>query len=562
MDPDRAEASGRGSAPGASGSGQPGVGDPPVPLPRTLLDALVFDLDGVLTDTASLHLRAWRETFDAFLREHPEADDRPFSDEDYRRYVDGRPRYDGAQAFLHSRGVDLPRGQEDDPPGTRTVCGVGNRKNQRFQQLLGDEGVDPFRDALALVERARELDFRLGVITSSRNGRLVLEAADLARHFDVTLDGVDVRDLSIPGKPDPAIFLSATRRMDVDPDRTAVFEDSRAGVEAGRRGGFRLVVGVDRTANGTHRESLARAGADRVVPDLSHMAPTPDGISRRRIRPIRELPTALEHFPEIWEEIGPRPALLLDYDGVLTPIVDDPETARLPVETRAELQALAGRCTVAIVSGRDLDQLRRLVDLDGLWYAGSHGLHLMEADGTVHERAGDHLPLLDEAGEALKDLPDRIPGVTLERKRFGLAVHYRRVRERDRVPEVVARAREAARSVSRPGLELRLQEGKEVAEIRPDLDWDKGSAVGWILARSGRGDPPVYIGDDITDEDAFRVLPGSGLGIVVRGEGDDRETAARFVLLDTDRVRHFLRRVRETMDRVEDGPAPAGEVAP
>lgn len=542
-------------------------------LPRAGLDALIFDLDGVVTDTASLHRRAWKQTLDRFLRRQDGPDTHPFSPEDYRRYVDGKPRYDGVRDFLRSRNMALPPGSPDDPPGFETVCAVGNLKNRRFHELLEEEGVERFEDAVTLLDDAREKGLATAAVTASRNGRRVMEAAGLTPRFQATVDGEDAASLDLPGKPDPAIFLAAARRLGVEPDHAAVFEDSRAGVAAARKGGFARVVGVNRYPGTDHGAVLRDAGAHRVVEDLSTLSPELDGGDPEPDgedgpgpgagdRNMVELPSALDRFPEIWGRIGPRPALLLDYDGTLAPIVEDPAEAHLPVKTHEELREVARRCPVAVISGRDLDDLRDFVRLDGIFYAGSHGLHLREPDGTVHEHASDWLPLLDDAEEALAGLPDEVEGVTLERKRFGLAVHYRRVQDRDRVPGVISRVRETAESLGAGdeegggGRRLRVQEGKEVVELRPDLDWDKGSAVRSILEVAGGGDGgdpvPVYVGDDVTDEDAFRALPDPGVGVVVREVGDDRRTAAEYVVLDPEEVRHLLLRLRERLDRVRE----------
>ena len=225
--------------------------------------ALILDLDGVVTDTASLHRRAWKETFDAYLRERRGDDARAFTAEDYRRYVDGKPRYDGAASFLESRDIDLPRGEPDDPPDRETVCGLGNRKNERFRALLEEEGVEPLEGAVAWIRHARRNGYRTAVVSSSRNGRRVLKAAGVSGLFDVRVDGRDGAERGLPGKPDPAYFLAAADDLDVEPDRAAVIEDAEAGVRAGRRGGFGLVIGVAGDEDAEH--ALREAGADRVV---------------------------------------------------------------------------------------------------------------------------------------------------------------------------------------------------------------------------------------------------------------------------------------------------------
>ncbi len=497
------------------------------------IGAFICDLDGVLTDTAETHFRAWKRMFDDYLQQRNGDDAEPFTRDDYRAYVDGKPRYDGARSFLESRGIDLSRGEPDDPPGRETVCGLGNRKHQIFHRLLEEDGVERIEPAIAWARAAKQRGVPLAVVTCSRNGERVMEAAGISDLFDARVDGNVGHELELPGKPDPAYFLEAARRLGIAPEHAAVVEDARAGVEAGHDGGFGLVVGI--AADGG--AALRDAGADVVVHDLGEL-PLPGTPAGTR---IRDLPLLLERedpFRALLADDGP--ALFMDYDGTLTAIVPDPEDARLPEDTRDALARAAEVFPVAIISGRDLDVLRDFVGLDGLYYAGSHGLHIREPDGTEHERARDWLPALDRAEERLRQRVGGIPGAAVERKRFAIAVHYRNTPD-DRVGEVQKLAREVAADEDR----LERSGGKKVVELRPDLDWDKGSAVLWILelVSGDRTLHPVYVGDDVTDEDAFRALPPDGMGIVVRGEDDARHTAADFALTGPDQVRLLLERL-------------------
>lgn len=241
----------------------------PVVIASDRFDAVIFDMDGVVTDTASLHARAWKQMFDDYLRRHAAelgTDFLEFRAEDYRRYVDGRPRYDGVAAFLASRGVDLPYGQPDDPPGHDTVCGLGNRKNELFWRLLDEHGPQRYESTVRLLHALRQHHIRTAVISSSRNAAAVLEAAGVRELFDAEVDGTEAAALGLPGKPDPAVFREAARRLGTMPGRAVVVEDALAGVEAGRAGGFALVIGVDRVG---HPDELGDAGADVVVDDLA-----------------------------------------------------------------------------------------------------------------------------------------------------------------------------------------------------------------------------------------------------------------------------------------------------
>lgn len=233
--------------------------------------ALVLDMDGVVTDTAATHTAAWRELFDSYLAEHapPEADRRPFTLEDYHDHVDGRARIDGVKTFLDSRGVDLPRGRPEDPAGWATAWALANSKNDLFHSALKVEGAPAFPSTVRLVEAARAAGWRTAVVTASRNRAEVLATAGIENLFDAAVDGVDAAELDLAGKPDPATFLEAARRVHVRPDQTVVVEDARAGVTAARAGGFGLVIGVDRAGQA---EELAAAGADMVVEDLAEVA--------------------------------------------------------------------------------------------------------------------------------------------------------------------------------------------------------------------------------------------------------------------------------------------------
>lgn len=236
------------------------------------MEAVIFDLDGVVTRTAVVHREAWKQLFDEYLAARAERLGQPFKPfdrhEDYNRFIDGKPRQEGVASFLTSRGIELPRGSPDDSEETETVWGLGNRKNRYFLEALATSDPAPYRTTVELIGKLRERGVRTAVASSSRNCVPVLEAAGVRELFDVKVDGVDLAELGLPGKPDPALFLEAARRLGVDPGRAAVVEDAVSGVEAGRRGRFGLVVGVDRAAQ---HEALAAAGADLVVEDLAEV---------------------------------------------------------------------------------------------------------------------------------------------------------------------------------------------------------------------------------------------------------------------------------------------------
>ncbi|MFL9659544.1 beta-phosphoglucomutase family hydrolase [Streptomyces sp. PB17] len=232
------------------------------------IQACLFDLDGVVTRTAVVHAAAWKETFDAFLRERDGAGFRPFTDSDYDQYVDGRPRADGVRSFLASRGVELPEGTPDDPPDAQTVNGVGNRKNELLLEKIRTDGVEPYEGTLRYIDAVRAAGLATAIVSSSANTRDVLHSIDAERLFDVRIDGVVARERKLPGKPRPDTFLAAARDLGVEPSRAAVFEDALAGMDAGRSGHFGYVVGVDRVGQ---TDALYAHGADRVVKDLAEL---------------------------------------------------------------------------------------------------------------------------------------------------------------------------------------------------------------------------------------------------------------------------------------------------
>jgi alpha,alpha-trehalase len=240
------------------------------------VDAVIFDTDGVLTRTATVHAAAWKLLFDDVLR-HRAGPGRPFAEfteDDYRRYVDGMPRYDGVRRFLESRGIDLPPGSPSDPPGDDSVCALGNRKNEAFLAELETHGVEPFATTIALLGQLRAAGIATAAISASENCGPVVERAGIADLLEVRVDGLDAKALALAGKPDPAVFLEAARRLGVAPARAAVVEDALAGVEAGRRGGFALVLGVARAGD---PEEMLAAGADVVFADLGEVQVDPQG---------------------------------------------------------------------------------------------------------------------------------------------------------------------------------------------------------------------------------------------------------------------------------------------
>jgi beta-phosphoglucomutase family hydrolase len=240
------------------------------------VSACLFDLDGVLTRTATVHAAAWKAMFDGFLDDWAQQTgqpERPFSSTDYDRYVDGRPRLDGTQAFLESRGIALPEGSPSDPAGASTVHGLSNRKNELVLRRFAEGRVEVYEGSVRYVRAVRAAGLRTAVVSSSANTRQVLDAAGISDLFDVCIDGLVALERNLRGKPAPDTFLAAAEALGVGPQAAAVFEDALAGVEAARAGGFAFVVGVDRVGQAAE---LLRRGADIVVSDLSELLDEPE----------------------------------------------------------------------------------------------------------------------------------------------------------------------------------------------------------------------------------------------------------------------------------------------
>ncbi len=229
------------------------------------ITALLFDLDGVLTGTAALHRAAWKETFDPLLEN---VGQRPFTDDDYNNYVDGRPRFDGVREFLRSRDIELPEADPDAPPSYDSIQGVGNRKNERVQEIIKERGVQPYPGSVRFLEAAKAAGLKIGVVTSSANGKAVLDAGDLTKYVEARVDGVTIAEHKLKGKPAPDSFLAGAEALGTAAANSAVFEDALSGVQAGKAGHFGYVVGVDRVGQA---EELKAHGADVVVQDLAEL---------------------------------------------------------------------------------------------------------------------------------------------------------------------------------------------------------------------------------------------------------------------------------------------------
>ena len=510
-------------------------------------DAVIFDVEGVVADTAALHTAAWKATLNDFLARRAAVGAPPavFTDADYHKYLGHRSEAAGVTEFLVAQGISLPAGRPGDHV-EGTVWALVDRTAQLCADMLAD-GVRVFESTVEFVHQLQAAGIATAVFASRCDCARILDAAGLSDLFAVRVDGPATRE-TLAGAPTRTgtlqrILHDAADRLAVSPRRCVVIDDTAAGVTAGRDGGFGLVIGVDRDGDA---DELSRCGADVVVGDLVALT------VRDSHQRVSDLPDALESYTDIAPLAETRrPVVLLDFDGTVSDIVADPNAATLLPGADQTLAQLAAHCPVAVVSGRSLADIRQRIGVPGLWYAGSHGFELVSPDGAHHQNeAGlQAVDLLQSAVAALHERLDGIDGVLIEDKRFSVAVHYRNV-DADRVDEVIATVRIIGQ---RDG--LRVTGGRKVVELRPDVDWDKGRTVNWILAQIDGADLqlPIYLGDDLTDEDAFDAIRQKGVGIAVRSvESGDRRTAARFALEDPDAVCRFLTRVADQLASAQD----------
>ncbi|MFW5805127.1 MAG: trehalose-phosphatase [Bacteroidales bacterium] len=504
---------------------------------------VILDMDGVITQTAKLHAKAWKQMFDEFLRKTQGDNFEPLSIErDYKEYIDGVPRFDGVRRFLKSRNIEVPEGSESDNPGDDTVYGLGLRKNALFLEILEKEGAHAYPDTLEMMKKWKKAGIKLAVISASRNCVHILRSAGLEHFFDARVDGVVAKEKNIPGKPEPDVFLKAAELLDAKPSQSIVVEDAIAGVKAGKKGDFGLVVGVARNQKNT---ALKAAGADIVVHKLTELE---DKMHTLHQQLPEDLPHALDNFEEIKNMLeNKRPVLFLDYDGTLTPIVNDPDAALLSGEGRKVISELSDLITVAVITGRDRKDIVSKMGIDSVIYAGSHGFDITGPNNLKmqYDKGKKALPLLDEAEKNLSERLKGVKGAQVERKKYAIAVHYRNVKDDD-VPEVKKAFYEELEKYDA----LKKGSGKKVLELKPDIEWHKGYALDWLMQKLGLNPEqnlPVFIGDDVTDEDAFSVVRENGLGIMTGSHGQN--TAASYRLNDTKEVYRFLNKLKQLIKR-------------
>lgn len=468
--------------------------------------AVILDLDGVITETRELHLEAWKETFKDFA----------FSTEDYDRYVDGKPREDGIRSFLASRKRSIsPENMER----------YSTFKNRLYLTRLRKVGPRTYKDSVDTIKKWKKEGIQVAVVSSSRNCTEVLEAAGIKDLFDAQVDPVVAEPIHLRPKPEADYFLEAARRLGKDPEECALVEDSLSGIQAGVKGHFKAVIGITREGQ-TPEAQLYEEGASQVVNSLEM---------------IGQKENALTAWAEIRKKIGEREvALFLDFDGTLSDIVPDPATAVPRESVMPLLKCCSHSLKLAVVSGRDRQDLKHRIGEENIFYAGCHGFAI-SGPGGFHfevEEAKDILPDLNLARELLTSVINEYEGAILETKKYFLAIHYRMV-NKDRAQEL----KEKISAIAGKFHTLELREGKMVIEIAPHIQWGKGHAIGKlceVLEIKAPLTVPIYLGDDLTDEDAFKRLKGLGIGIKV-GPENIYESIADYWLQDPSEVEEFLK---------------------
>ncbi|MFH1777160.1 MAG: trehalose-phosphatase [Candidatus Omnitrophota bacterium] len=534
-------------------------------MPEYSFDTVIFDLDGVVTKTARIHTKSWKTMFDKYLRMRKKKDGEPFCEftyqEGYLRYVDGRPRYQGVKSFLESRGINIPYGDPSDKPDKETICGLGNKRNNLFLRMLKQEGAEIFPTSVALIEKLKSAGIRIGVASSSKSCKAILKSAGLHDLLKTSVGGLVSAELGLKGKPEGDIFVAAAGKTGSKPERAMVVEDAASGVAAGRNGGFGLVVGVARRGN---EAELLASGADVVVRDLAEI--NIEWIEKwfqRKVKPLFESWESKENvsfepdpqyagcnvtvnpcYTQSAKQAffnGKRLVFFLDYDGTLTPIVERPELARISDDMRDIVTHLARLHTVAIVSGRMREDVQNLAGIKDIFYAGNHGFDILGPGfSMVHPKAQEMSTVIAEVIKRLSNQLGDIQGLLIEEKRFSAAMHYRLVDEK----KYFSKIKSSVNKIMRENKSLRLMSGKKVFELMPNINWNKGQAIRWIMQALGLSWPEcavIYIGDDVTDEFAFRTIRTRGTGILV--SDNLKISAADFCLFSTEEVRKLFEKV-------------------
>ena len=490
--------------------------------------AAIFDVDGVITNTAKLHFECWKITFDDYLLTLSKMHKIlyiSFSQDDYLKYVDGVSRSVGIKNFLASRGIKI---------SSEVIFKISNRKTKLFLQKIKQEGVTVFNDTIQLIKQLKSNHIKIAAVSASKNCRKILNIAGVKNLFDIIVDGNRAAKLGLKSKPSPDIFLLAVQKLQAQPQESLVIEDALQGIEAAKKGNFGLVIALDRWQN--RSKQFKTLSADFVVNNLFNF----NFVKLKRIFSYI-LPSALFDFAEIRSKLNNKKLLLgLDFDGTIAPIVKAPSLAKIDNAIFLLLKNIKNFIPLAIISGRQINDLMSRVKLNNIFYAGNHGFEMnlprfFPEDFTIgSEYQDDILKLHHELNSKL----NAIKGCILENKKFSLSVHYRLVEAKQQ--KVV---KDVVNKVLKKYFLLKKNSGKKVLEIKPNLKWHKGKALKYVidLLESGFKEDicPIYIGDDRTDEDAFKQIFGKGIAIIVGKKTS--KMSANYHLLNTKEVYYFLK---------------------
>lgn len=487
----------------------------------------IFDVDGVITDTAKLHFECWKKIFDDYLlalSKDNKSSFMPFTYNDYLKHVDGISRTLGIKNFLKSRKIKA---------SSKLVSILADKKTKFFLHKIKCQGVNTFDDTIQLIKNLKNNNIKIAAVSASRNCQLVLKTTQIKNLFDIVIDGCRAARLNLKSKPSPDVFLFAAKKLKLKPQESLVIEDALQGVEAAKKAGFSLVIALDRLKNRTGRfNSLS---SDFVVKDLYCF----NYIKLKKIF-SSVLPSALNNFPDIKTKLINKKILLgLDFDGTITPIVKLPNLARLDSKMFALLQNIKNFIPLAIISGRQINDLMNRVKLNDIFYAGNHGFE-MQLPGFFPEQFIINSSYKDELSKLYQELKaalENIKGCFLENKIFSISVHYRlvKIEQRSIVKKIVNK-------VLGKYFLLKRSLGKKVLEIKPDIKWNKGKALKYIVDLLEPGFEkdifPIYIGDDKTDEDVFKQINSRGVTIFVGKKTS--KTKANYNLSNTKEVYCFL----------------------
>lgn len=493
------------------------------------LKAVIFDMDGVITDTAKIHFICWKKIFDEFLLKLAKKNKKyfaPFTESDYLQYVDGVSRTSGIKNFFTSRHIELAANKVN-------THSLANKKTKLFMQAIDKSGVKVFDSTIILVKKLKRNGVKVAVVSASKNCKKILAKAKIINLFDVIVDGKVARRLELKSKPDPAIFLEAAKRLAVKPEEAIIVEDALAGIKAAKLGCFGLAIAIDR--NKKRYAQFKTLGADYIVKDLTDF----DYAKLKKIFSLL-LPSAITNFSFIKNKLkGKKIILCLDFDGTLTPIVARPDLAILAKDMHNLLMELSEYFQLLIISGRELADIVNKVNIPNIYYAGNHGFE-MKLPGFFPENIAKGLNYSEEINKAYYELAESLSSLKnclIENKKYSLSVHYRLVESEQKI-FIENKLNEIINKFPR----LSKHRGKKVFEIRPKIAWHKGKVITHILQMLSPNDAeqylPIYIGDDLTDEDAFVEIEKFGISILVTKK--PKKSKAIYHLRDTKEVYDFL----------------------